>query len=373
MRVIHIMNALCASGAEVMLRLAASEWKNRGLELAIVACADQVGDYAVALRASGYRIYLCRRRRGTQAVQFLRDLNQIITNFDPDVVHIHPEMQCLPVVYTAYKSGDRAIVRTIHNNFPFHGKLRARKILERRLMAWLGVCQISIGESVYETELEVFKNHTHRIDNWVETEHFRPASRSERHLVRQQLGFSEDDHVIVSVGNGSTTKNYSSVIKALRNYKGTRVNYIQVGQEHPEGIDRKIALQLGLEDQVRFIGCVDDVRPFLWAADTYIMPSLYEGNSLAAAEALCTGVPCIFSRSPGLRDWASHPVEVIWAEAPDEVCLLLALQQRMKYSCSARFERNASYVRHAMSPEHGAVEYISAYQRLCAQGYRSVV
>ena len=55
--------------------------------------------------------------------------------------------------------------------------------------------------------------------------------------------------------------------------------------------------QLGLEDTVLFLGVKTNVQDYLFAADCYVMPSLYEGLPVAGIEAECTGLPCFFSKN----------------------------------------------------------------------------
>ena len=53
--------------------------------------------------------------------------------------------------------------------------------------------------------------------------------------------------------------------------------------------------RLGIAEQVRFVGAVADVEPYLRACDVYALPSYYEGLSVSLLEALALGVPAIAS------------------------------------------------------------------------------
>lgn len=46
-----------------------------------------------------------------------------------------------------------------------------------------------------------------------------------------------------------------------------------------------------------FLGVKANVEDYLFAADCYVMPSLYEGLPVAGVEAECTGIPCVFSEN----------------------------------------------------------------------------
>ena len=58
---------------------------------------------------------------------------------------------------------------------------------------------------------------------------------------------------------------------------------------------KKLVEKLGLINDVDFLGVKSNVEDYLSAADCYVMPSLYEGLPVAAIEAQCSGLPCVFS------------------------------------------------------------------------------
>jgi glycosyltransferase involved in cell wall biosynthesis len=57
----------------------------------------------------------------------------------------------------------------------------------------------------------------------------------------------------------------------------------------------------GLEGRVLFLGERTDVAELLAASDLFILPSLWEGMSLAMLEALASGLPVIASDVSGTR------------------------------------------------------------------------
>ena len=59
---------------------------------------------------------------------------------------------------------------------------------------------------------------------------------------------------------------------------------------------------MGLEQRVVFAGMQKDVRPFLWAADAFILPSAYETFSLVAYEAAAAGLPLIAPPLNGIEE-----------------------------------------------------------------------
>jgi len=67
---------------------------------------------------------------------------------------------------------------------------------------------------------------------------------------------------------------------------------------------------MGLENEVRFMGSRPDPRLFFWAADAFVMPSLYEGLGNSALEAIASGCPAVLSHGSGLKEIAN---ETKWA------------------------------------------------------------
>jgi len=72
-----------------------------------------------------------------------------------------------------------------------------------------------------------------------------------------------------------------------------RAHLVLVG----DGTDREAlcarARALGVAERVHLAGWVEDVVPFLWAADAFALPSHTEGMPNGALEAMATGLPCV--------------------------------------------------------------------------------
>jgi UDP-glucose:(heptosyl)LPS alpha-1,3-glucosyltransferase len=63
-----------------------------------------------------------------------------------------------------------------------------------------------------------------------------------------------------------------------------------------------LADEVGAAARVHFLGRRTDTERYYAAADLFVLPSLYEGMSLAALEAAASGLPLIMGPCPGAAE-----------------------------------------------------------------------
>lgn len=77
-----------------------------------------------------------------------------------------------------------------------------------------------------------------------------------------------------------------------------------------EGVERprleKLIQDLRIGSYVKLLGLRHDVMDLMKACDLFVLPSRYEGLSIAMIEAMACGLPIIASDAPGLRDYIDH-------------------------------------------------------------------
>lgn len=311
MKVLHILNELRLSGAEVMLKVAAPIWEKKGLELYILSTGEVQGLYTKPLKDAGFTIYHLPFKK---ALSFLFKYRKLISENNFDVIHIHTERAYLMYTLIAKLYGVPVIIRTIHSNFQFTGFTKYKLQIRRKLMRWLGATQVSVSQGVYENELALFGNSTTLISNWYDNKRFRLPSKEERMIARNKLEIDIDEKVIITIGNCSPIKNHALLLQALANLQ-SQINefvYLHIGEEENGYPERLLAQELGISSHVIFLGPQNDILPFLWASDIYVMPSLYEGLSISTLEAMACGLHAILTDVPGLRDIGNFISDILY-------------------------------------------------------------
>jgi len=150
---------------------------------------------------------------------------------------------------------------------------------------------------------------TLQISNGVDLDRFaKPAPEAREALRRRLLGDAADGAVICcTVARLSAQKGLDVLVDAadvLRRRGGPAVRFLIVGDgELREQLTAHIA-RLDIGDVVRLIGArpPDEVPDWLASADVFVLPSHYEGMSLAVMEAMATGLPVIVTRVSGTAE-----------------------------------------------------------------------
>ena len=168
------------------------------------------------------------------------------------------------------------------------------------------------------------------IPNGVDTEVFRPVSRSE---ARVALGLPPDRPLVVSVGILSQRKGHQRVLEALpavlRRYPD--LLYVIIGGPTSEGdtgpLLARLTQELGLDDHVRLVGPQphDAIPRWLAAADLFCLATSNEGRANVVMEALACGVPVVTTRVGGNAEIVHHGENGLLVPLGDTAALRTAL------------------------------------------------
>lgn len=361
-RVLHVLAELSPSGAETMLLSARPVFLENGFNGEILSTGTNIGPFAPNLAAAGYKIHHIPFAK--QPGFFFR-VFRLMRSGRYDVIHLHTERANFWLGLLALAARPGCVVRAVHNVFAFGGGLRWRRKLQRRVLHRLGVIHVAGGANVQQTELALYGLRTRLVPNWYDSRRFVAPSEFERRRARESFGIATDETVLVTIGNCSKTKNHAVLIKAIARLPAeSRPLYLHIGIEEAEEPERRLAEQLGIVQRIRFLGAVDDLRPVYFASDVYAMPSLNEGRSIAALEALATGLPALFTDVAGLRDLRGVYPALCYAE-PNVDSLTEALAALLAEKPEQRRSRAAEYPHISQTlfgVEAGVAGYLQIYR-----------
>ena len=112
---------------------------------------------------------------------------------------------------------------------------------------------------------------------------------------------SEDKHEIISVGRLMSQKNYPLLInafaKVVKKYKDWKLVIYGEGGSR-KNLEQQI-VDVGLDNNVRLPGVVNNIDEKLHDASIFVLSSKYEGLPNALIEAMCMGLACIVTDFSG--------------------------------------------------------------------------
>lgn len=135
---------------------------------------------------------------------------------------------------------------------------------------------------------------------------------------------------IVAVGSLSYQKAVEVLIRATATVvkRGLNNLLVLIAGEGEERIRlEKLIRKLEIESHVKLLGIRDDVIGLMKASDIFVIPSRYEGLSIAMIEAMACGLPIIASDSPGLSTYIEQGYNGLLFPAEDHKKLAKCILQ----------------------------------------------
>jgi len=203
------------------------------------------------------------------------------------------------------------------------------------------------------------------IRNAVDGARFHPGLRAEMgEAVRQQVAIPRDSTVFAYVGSGFERKGVGPFLRALARRREPAWGII-VGRDKRAARYGALSVKLGIAARVRFVGGISDVRPFLAAADAFVLPTLYDPFPNAALEAMAAGLPVVTSTKCGAAEVVREGESGFVRDALDIDGLADCLD-RLDPATAGRMGEAAREAVAPLTPEAMGREYLALYERLLA-------
>jgi len=166
-----------------------------------------------------------------------------------------------------------------------------------------------------------------------DTDSFCPRDKKDLKIitVREALGVSEDQLMILTIGGDAASKGAQEVMQALaiNDIKAPDWKYVckvwpQPRTEQQNLADSQLATHLGIEKNVVYTTSriSRNFMPYLVAAcDIYAAPSRLEGFGMTQVEANACGKPVIGIKAMGMLDTMVHGETAFLAEVAQEIRL----------------------------------------------------
>lgn len=233
-----------------------------------------------------------------------------------------------------------------------------QKQVARRIPQLLTVSTSSAADIAQDFGVSL--DQLHVVPLGVDTELFRPAD----HRV--------SGRIIAIASADVPLKGVSHLLHAVARLRVERNLDVQlVSKLEPNGPTEKLIAELGISDIVHSSSGLSDTElaDLLASAQVACIPSLYEGFSLPAVEAMASGTPIVASRAGALPEVVGPDGECARLVAPGDVGELTAALGELLDSPVQRHRLGAAGRRRALdvfSWESVAAQTVSVYERAMA-------
>ena len=322
MRILIYTGALVAGGVESLLLNTISEADKKLYQFDIMTYNNSENDWAYKFEELGCNIHYMQNPAKLGFLQSIITCRKFFKQGNYDIIHSQIGFtSILPLIANASLSKPKAlfICHSHFDNYPFSKVTKAIlrwlfKIIPCKKLA----CSNGAGYELYGKKADFTW-----LKNGIDTQRF-SYNEQIRQEVRKDLGISNDEFVIGTVGRMCYQKNHEFLVKIfdkiVEQHSNSRLILIGDG-ELRDDIQSQIK-GLNLEKKVLFLGKRNDVNRLLQSLDVFIMPTRFEGLSLALLEVQCSGLPCLTSdqvppEAKILSNFEMLPLEegeLYWAE-----------------------------------------------------------
>ena len=247
-------------------------------------------------------------------------VKQLLSEERIDVVHAHGTRAASNVLWAARSMGI-PVIYTVHG-WSFHRdqhplvrgfRIRGEKWLTRR-----SAVNISVSASNQQTGKEAIPGFDSVVvNNGIDAKRFNPDGKYTD--VRAELGIEKDKVLLLFLARFTSHKQPLTLIRAFdlasRKTDGIRLLMVGDGDEKEEGV--RLVKELGLGDRISFQAFRQDVPDVLWAADIFVLPSLWEGLPIGLLEAMAMRKAVIGTRVDGTREVLRDGVNGLTVEPGD--------------------------------------------------------
>lgn len=177
-------------------------------------------------------------------------------------------------------------------------------------------------------DFNVSESKIHVVNNGVDLSSYAPIKEEELVAVRNKLGVKSDQKLMTCVGCLKPVKGHKYLISAfaefLNIYKG-QWKLILLGDGELRQELEKQAMELGISENICFLGYQTNVHEWLSISNIVISATLSEGLSNALIEGCAAGCPVIATNVGGNPEIVSNGVNGILVEPENKSQLLKAM------------------------------------------------
>ena len=297
--VLQVLGKLNTGGAETMCMNLFRNIDSTLVHFDFVVHTEENCAYNGEILKKGGKIYSAPAYRGYNTLNYYKWWNCFFKEHpEYQIIHSH-FISAASIICVAAHNNKRIFITHSHSTSNGFGiKKVVKTILQfplRYIADYWFACSLEAGEKRFGN-LIINKPQFHIIYNAIDSKKFQ-YNAAIRERVRILFKLQKSCKLIVTVGRLSPVKNPEGIINLCLELRKKNENWklLWVGNgELRDQINESISKN-NLRNNIIMLGIRNDVNELLQAADAFILPSLWEGVSVATIEAQAAGLNCFLS------------------------------------------------------------------------------
>jgi glycosyltransferase involved in cell wall biosynthesis len=326
-RLLHLITRLPIGGAEQLLvdvvrRLDRSRFDS------IVCCIQETGDLGAEIERAGVPL-VCIHRMKSKRFDFraIADLARLMRRERIDLLHTHLYHANLYGRLAALLAGVPAVA-SVHNVYT---RTKLHRRLLNRLLSRASAKVIAVSEDIKRDLVRydgIPPDKIVTIHNGIDVG--RIDTQVPRQQARERLGIGSDELALGCIARLEEQKGHRFLLESLAMLARdetlkARLKLIIAGDGRLRKDLEDQAAALGVAGRTAFLGMRRDIPEILRALDICVMPSLWEGLSLAMLEAMAAGLPLVISDVGGVSQVVGEDQYGVRVPAGDAAALARAI------------------------------------------------
>lgn len=163
------------------------------------------------------------------------------------------------------------------------------------------------------------------------------AFRADEGVNREQLEVDEDTFLWITVGRLNEQKDHETLLHAMA-LTGDSQEALIVGDGEKRKMLTELARDLGISNQIHFLGERHDVPALLATADAFVLSSAWEGLPNVVMEALAAELPVVSTDIGGVAELVEDGKSGLIVSPGDSTALAEAMDELVAFSKQERRE-----------------------------------
>lgn len=303
MKIVQVIGGGEKGGSQNHVITLSKELRKKGIHVEIVCFMDDV--VAKAARSNNIPLTIFPMKNIFD-MRSINQFHQYLEKKNPDIVHTHG-FRANFIGRIATRGFKAPVITTVHSSIYHDYSSPIKKNIYHRIEKLTRNYTnmfITVADSL-KKELEtdgIPKEKIKVVYNGLSPEF--PLEKKVKPFLREELNIEADKPIVINIGRVEAVKNQQMLLNVFHTLKQSNIPFHGVivgdGTLLPELKDQ--AIDLGIEENVSFLGFRKDIYELLSESDLFVLTSKMEGMPITLLEAMAAKTPVTVTNVGGMPE-----------------------------------------------------------------------